>query len=137
MEINIRDEYQDVFPQELESNTEFEELQRSFNGTQYHMKHTSLGPCYLTTDVYHNGYIPGDGGHGGRVHISFTSDYLWDNDGSIRLDLEPRVVHTAKGLKVYHDTFGITLDGEWERKQFIDSLKNIINELENYDKLHG
>lgn len=136
MEINIRDEYQDVFPQELDQNRGPIELSREFDGKQYHMQHISLGPCYLKTDVYHNGYVPGDGGHGGRVHVSFTSDYLWGGDGSIRLALGPRIVETARGVEVANDTFGITLEGEWERKQFIESLKNIINELENYEDLH-
>lgn len=134
--INIRDGYGEVFPQELESKFEYNELTREKNGSNYIMKHHSLGPCYLETKVVHNGYVPGDGGHGGKVEIEFTSDYIDHkyDDMSFNIKLHDRYVKTSHGPQVMHDRFSIELSGEWERLQFIDSLKNIIEELENYDK---
>ena len=136
--INIKDEYGEVFPQELESSYEWKELTRKKSGRDYVMIHDSLGPSQLETKVVHNGYVPGDGGHGGKVEIQFTSDYIdHRNEGSFIINTKHRIVDTAhSGSYPCYDRFSIELSGEWERKQFIDSLKNIIDELENYKEYY-
>jgi len=134
--INIKDGYGEVFPEELNQYHGPKELTRSWDGSNHIMKHHSHGPCYLETKVVHNGRIPGDGGHGGKVKIDFTSDYIDHHSNyetSFMIKLQPRMVSTAhSGLRTFYDRFSIELSGEWERKQFIESLKNIVNELENY-----
>lgn len=138
MEINLRDEYGAEWPESEVAQHEHRQIARWFDGKTYNMTHTSLGPAHLTTNVTHNGYVPGDGGHGGKVEIEFQSDYI-DHvyGGSVDFKLKPRLVHGAVSTWHAHDTVKVELYGEWERKQFIEALENIINELKNYEDLYG
>ena len=119
-EITIKDEWNEVFPEEIAQleYEEYEKPRRSKEGAFDVYTQTSLGPCCLKTTVKHNGKIPGDAGHGGKVEIEFESDYI-----------DHYYPGTISVSAVSERGFKITLLGEWERKQFVSALEQIVAEL--------
>ena len=120
-DITIRDGHQDDWSQE-EANFDFKRYELptrfTYNDTVTVTQKT-LGAHYLDMSLSHNGFKPGDSGNGGRVEINFESDYIDSdsNDGSIRI-----VSHGQYG-------FGICIEGQSEREQFIKVMQTALEEL--------
>jgi hypothetical protein len=92
---------------------------RDYENKNYVVEHMSGGPCILHTTITHNGKISGDAGHGGKVIIRFESDYI-DN------------LYNCGSFKINHmcdSSYEIELYGQWERNQFVEALKKIVEEL--------
>lgn len=123
-EITIRDEHQDVWPQELDK-FEIEQYELPIRFIYSDLGHDivtvtqkTIGAHYLDMSLSHNGYKPGDGGNGGFVDLTITSDYIDHNYvGSI----------TAQFLS--NDSINIRVEGELERLQLVKVLETVLTEL--------
>jgi hypothetical protein len=92
---------------------------RDHENKNYVVEHMSGGPSILWTTIKHNGKVSGDAGHGGKVTIEFKSDYIDQNYGSGTFIIQP----TGR------ESYEIELKGQWERNQFVEALKKIVEEL--------
>jgi hypothetical protein len=119
-DITIRDGHQDVWPQE-EDKFDFEQYElptRFIYSEVVTVTQKTVGAHYLDMSLSHNGYKPGDGGNGGFVDLTITSDYI-DHDyrGSINASF------------LSNDSINIRIEGESERLQLVKVLETALEEL--------
>jgi len=119
-DITIRDEHQDVWPQEKDK-FDFEQYElpaRFIYSDVVIVTQKTVGAHYLDMSLSHNGYKPGDGGNGGFVDLTITSDYIYGADGG---SIQVRMMDNY--------TIALHVEGESERLQLVKVLETALTEL--------
>jgi len=117
--ITIKDEWQDVFPgQKAQEDYEMHELpKKSIYVCKTVVTQQTSGPSYLDMRLIHNGYKPGDGGNGGLVELEIKTDYMYEH------------CHNSIMINKTKSGFKLSIEGEWERLQFVKVLQTALDEL--------